>query len=138
MISSSHPVTTGGSTSGRCTNALSTAWPGKRLRARTQAVTTASGSPKPTARAATPSVSSTASHSSGERISLLDLEAALLEDRARLGAGEIAYQRACLRCVAGSDHGERIGHRVVAVGGKHAGDDDAFRSGRIRCIDDTR
>ena len=52
-ISSSQPVTTGGSTSGRCTSAFSTGRPGKRYRASTQAISTASGSPKPTARAAT-------------------------------------------------------------------------------------
>ena len=101
MISSSQPVTTGGSTSGRCTNAFSTGRPGKRYRASTQAMTTASGSPKPTARAATPSVSQTACHSSGDSSSLFDLEAALDEDLSRLRTGQECHQCTRLGRVAG-------------------------------------
>ncbi len=63
--SSSQPVTTGGSASGRCTSAFSSDRPGKRSRLRIQAITMASGSPTPTARAATASVRRTACHSSG-------------------------------------------------------------------------
>ena len=67
-ISSSQPVTTGGSTSGRCTSAFSTGRPGKRVRASSHAVSTATGSPNPTARAATARVSLTACHSSVDSI----------------------------------------------------------------------
>ncbi len=66
MISSSHPVTTGGSTIGRCTSAFNSVRPGKRHRVSTQAARMASGKPNPTALAATDSVSQTASHSSDE------------------------------------------------------------------------
>ncbi len=80
-ISSSQPVTTGGSTSGRCTRAFSIGRPGNRVRARSHAVSTATGSPNPTARAATARVSRTACHSSddnmgSEGIGLFHLEAA--------------------------------------------------------------
>jgi hypothetical protein len=69
-INSSHPVTTGGSTIGRCTSAFTAARPGKRYRVSTQATRTASGNPKATARAATARVSQTASHSSGDNIDM--------------------------------------------------------------------
>src|SRR5580658_9479762 len=141
MISSSQPVTTGGSASGRCTSALSNWRPGKRVRANTQAVSTASGNPKLTARAATASVNRTASHSSGDRARLVDprlfdLKAALHEHLARLRAGQEGQQGARLRGVVRLDHGKRIRHRIVAAGWESSRHHHGFRYCGVGGVDD--
>ena len=60
--SSSQPVTTGGSTIGRCTAASSSGRPGRRGRASSQASSSATGRAPHTAIAPTRSVSQTATH----------------------------------------------------------------------------
>ena len=50
------------------------------------------------------------------------LKPRLQEHRARLWACEESQQRARLRRVAGFRHRERIGNRIMTVGGEHAGD----------------
>ena len=56
-------MTTGGSTSGRCTSPSSSAFPGKRPRARTKATSTASGSAAATAVSEILRLSASACHS---------------------------------------------------------------------------
>src|ERR1700692_1211281 len=58
-------MTTGGSTSGRCTKASSSVWPTKRRRVSTQAKAIASGRRNPTLRAATLKLRCSASISFG-------------------------------------------------------------------------
>ena len=64
-ISSPQPTTTGGTTSGRWTNASSSIRPGKRPRASSQATATAGTRETATDRVATSRLSRTACHSSG-------------------------------------------------------------------------
>src|ERR1700722_9729938 len=137
MIRSNHPVTTGGKTRGRCTKAFSTGRPGNRKRASTQAITMASGKPNPTALAATCSVSRTASHSSGVSDSLLDLEAALLEDCSRLGACEEGHQGTRFGRIARLHHGEGIRHGVMTVEWEDTSNHHTFRYRGIRRINDS-
>ena len=66
--SSTHPVTTGGTTSGRCTTPSSSTRPGNRNRASIQASANATGSVPAHATPPTSSDSRTTSHSAGDRI----------------------------------------------------------------------
>ena len=68
ISSNSQPVTTGGSTSGRCTSACSTKRPGNRQRDSAVAASNATGKASATARNATPKVSRIASRSSAESV----------------------------------------------------------------------
>ena len=68
--SSTHPVTTGGTTRGRCTTASSSSLPANRPRASTQASANATGSTATVATPPTSSVRRTIAHSSPDRIIL--------------------------------------------------------------------
>ena len=138
--SSSQPVTTGGSASGRWTRAFSAMRPGKRPRARRTAVATASGRPQPTARAATPSVRRTACRSSSEKVSARPSgpgKTVVVEHVLCGWRVQVMEKLARLLGVAGLHDRERVADGIVAVGGEDAGDGQCLAHLDIGSIDDT-
>ena len=112
--SSTKPTTTGGSTRGRCTRPLTTAQPGKRYRASSQATAIPKGRLIRTAQPATRRLSMIASTSSGvSDMASIDDEAGAGECGPALRPGQEGEETHGERRGAARDEGDRVDDRLV-------------------------